>query len=133
MAAKWVLKDFLKEKRIRPSMLATAVAGKVSRTSIYKLSSDNQPDSVRLDTLSALLPALSEITGEEVTASNLITHEPDPKPDEGMDAESKSWLDAELAPPLEPYDWGDVNPEALGQGRVEYVAGEGWVVVEGNE
>lgn len=49
---------------------------------------------------------------------------------EALDAETRAWMDAELAPPLEPYEWGDVDPEALGQGRVEYVPGEGWVVTE---
>ena len=49
---------------------------------------------------------------------------------EDMDAETQEWMDAELVPPLEPYDWGDGNPETLGRGRVEYVRGDGWVVTE---
>ncbi len=39
-------------------------------------------------------------------------------------------MDAELAPPLEPYDWNGVDPEALGNGGMEYIPGEGWVVTE---
>lgn len=41
-----------------------------------------------------------------------------------MDEETRAWLDAELTPPLEPYDWGGEDPLAYGQ-RVEYVPGEG--------
>lgn len=27
-----------------------------------------------------------------------------------LDAETKAWMEADLAPPLEPYDWGDEDP-----------------------
>ena len=51
-----------------------------------------------------------------------------------MDDETQAWLDAEFAPPLEPYEWGEgVNPEKLGQGRLEYVRGRGWIVSNPND
>lgn len=48
-----------------------------------------------------------------------------------MDEETRAWLDAELTPPLEPYDWG---PEGPPEGQpVRYVPGEGLWVYEGDE
>lgn len=49
-----------------------------------------------------------------------------------MDEETRAWLDAELTPPLEPYDWGGEDPLAYGQ-RVEYVPGEGLYVIDDEE
>jgi hypothetical protein len=50
-----------------------------------------------------------------------------------IDAESRVWLDADLAPPLEPYDWGDIDPMTLTSGRVEYVPGEGLMILDSSE
>jgi hypothetical protein len=47
----------------------------------------------------------------------------------GLEAESREWLDADLAPPLEPYEWGDLNPLALGN-PVRFQPGEGLVIEE---
>jgi hypothetical protein len=41
------------------------------------------------------------------------------------EAEREAWLDS--AEPLEPYDWGNADPAALGQ-RVTYIEGVGAVV-----
>lgn len=38
------------------------------------------------------------------------TQETDPE----LDQEIHEWLEADLAPPLEPYDWGDEDPLAYG-------------------
>lgn len=32
-----------------------------------------------------------------------------------VDEETQAWMDADLAPPLEPYDWGGVDPLSLGK------------------
>ena len=46
-----------------------------------------------------------------------------------VDDETRAWMDAELTPPLEPYEWGEgIDPETLGEGRLEYVRGRGWIV-----
>lgn len=42
------------------------------------------------------------------------------------------WLEADLDPYLEPYDWGDQDPMASGE-SVRYVPGVGWVVGEEEE
>ncbi|MBC7541171.1 MAG: hypothetical protein H7338_00420 [Candidatus Sericytochromatia bacterium] len=50
-----------------------------------------------------------------------------------MDAESTAWMAADLAAPLEPYDWGDVDPLTLGR-PVHWDAAEGaFVVVAGQD
>lgn len=51
-------------------------------------------------------------------------YEPEP-----LDDETRAWLEADLSAPLEPYEWGGVDPKA-GGGRVEYVPGQGLMIVE---
>lgn len=47
------------------------------------------------------------------------------KQDRELDAESSAWL--ESVEPIEPYDWGGIDPLSLGE-PVEYVEGIGAVV-----
>ena len=126
MATHWRLRNVLAEHNLRPATVAAATEGRLSRNSVYALA--RGAEAVRLETLDVLLPTLRRLTGKDLGVSDLIVWEPDPVPQ--VDAETRAWLDAELAPPLEPYDWGDVDPEALGNGGVAYVPGEGWVVTE---
>lgn len=49
------------------------------------------------------------------------------KQDKELNVESSAWLDA--VEPLEPYDWGGVDPMSLGE-PVTYVEGVGAVVSE---
>ncbi len=132
MATTWRLKSFLETRNIRPSRLAAETSGQLSRTSVYGLVGKQPPKSVYLATIDVLLPALTKLTGEEVSVADLIVYdpEPSPKPVEEMDAETRAWLEADLAPPLEPYDWGDVDPMTLPGGRLEYTPGEGFVITE---
>lgn len=111
MATHWRFGDFLFERNIRPSAVAQATEGRLSRNSVYALA--RGAEAVRFDTLNVLLPVLRRLTGEDVAVGDLIVWEPDPVPQ--MDAETRAWMDAELAPPLEPYDWGDVDPETVGE------------------
>jgi hypothetical protein len=50
---------------------------------------------------------------------------------EPLDAESEAWLSADLAAPLEGYEWGDVDPGSLGK-AIDYQPGVG-IVVEGGK
>lgn len=43
------------------------------------------------------------------------------------DAETRAWTEAALAPPLDPFEWGDTDPDTLGQ-PVRYVPGVGLVI-----
>lgn len=94
-------------------------------TTLYRM---RNPQRVDLNVMAEIVSALREITGSEVTPNDLLEYTPDPEPVEEVDAETWAWMNAELAPPLEPYEWGDIDPETLGQGRVEYVQGQGWVI-----
>jgi transcriptional regulator with XRE-family HTH domain len=51
---------------------------------------------------------------------------------EPMDAETKAWLEADLAPPLEPDAHGELDPMTVGR-PVRYEAGRGLLVLESGE
>jgi DNA-binding Xre family transcriptional regulator len=125
---KWNLEGWLEQHGITRYELAQNMGGNVKTrlTSLYRM---RQPKRIDLSVMGEIVSALRRITGEEVTPNDLLEYIPDPAPKE-MDAETKAWLYAELAPPLEPYDWAGVEPETLGEGRVEYDPEEGFVVVE---
>jgi transcriptional regulator with XRE-family HTH domain len=50
-----------------------------------------------------------------------------PKELEPMDAETRAWLEADLAPPLEPDAHGELEPDELGGEPLRYEPGRGWV------
>jgi hypothetical protein len=50
---------------------------------------------------------------------------------EPLDAESEAWLSADLAAPIDRYDWGDTDPASLGK-AIDYKPGVG-IVVEGGK
>ena len=66
---------------------------------------------VDLGTLGAVITTLEELTCEEVTPADLLRAVDVPV----LDDETQGWLAASLEPPMEPYDWGDVDPSTLGQ------------------
>lgn len=70
----WKLKQFMDIHRIKPSDLARATKGQLSRTSIYGLLQDERPRGVNFATLDALIPALSGILNEQVEVTDLITY-----------------------------------------------------------
>lgn len=121
---KWTLKDYLQENELSAYRLVQVAD--VSPTTVYALARGTH-ERVSLEVLDKVLTALERLTGKPAEIGDLLAREADPVE---MDDETKAWLDAELAPPLEEYDWGDVDPEALGEGHLEYVAGEGFVVVK---
>lgn len=84
MATQWRLKQFLNDHGIKPAVVARMTQGRLSRNSVYALV--RSAEAVRFDTLDVLLPALQEITGEEVAVSDLISYEPDPAPTEDEEA-----------------------------------------------
>lgn len=126
MATQWRLKQFLSEHDLKPAAVVLATEGRLSRNSVYALA--RGAEAIRFETLNVLLPALREITGEDVAVSDLISYEPDPAPDGDVDAESALWLGSALTPALEPWEWG---PEGEPEGApVEFVEGEGLYIYE---
>ncbi len=101
----------------------------MTRTAVYGLVNKTAPKAVYLETIDALLPALKKVTGDDVAITDILVYNPDPA--EEMDDESRLWLEAELTPPLEPYDWG---PEGPPEGKpFKFVEGRGWIVEGGKD
>lgn len=122
---RWKLKEYLNQRGVSAYKLAERSNGRLSRTGIYRLTADDLK-AVRFESLAVIIPALRELTGEEVQISDLLEYVPAPV--EEMDEESRTWFNATLTPPLEPWEWG---PEGEPEGfPVEYVPGQGWLTYE---
>lgn len=120
---RWTLKDYLQQNELSAYRLVQAAD--VSPTTVYALARGTH-ERVSLEVLDKVLTALEHLTGKPVEIGDLLAREVDPEP---MDEETKAWLDAPFDPPLEPYDWGDVDPEALGE-PLRFDPKRGWVECE---
>ena len=80
MGTTWKLRDYLHDRRIKPAALARAMDGKMSRTAVYGLVQAAPPKAIYLETLDAVLPALREITGEDVEIGDLLEYVGPPAP-----------------------------------------------------
>ncbi|MBF6594554.1 MAG: helix-turn-helix transcriptional regulator [Thermaceae bacterium] len=116
------LRDYLSSHNLSAYKLAKAVEG-VGADSIYAYSAGRKKPS--LEALGQIAAALSSLTGQKVEPGELLEFVSTPV----MDEETRAWMDAGLAPALEPYDWGNTNPNRIGK-PVKYVPGVG-LVVEG--
>jgi DNA-binding Xre family transcriptional regulator len=101
------LDRYLSQNNLTAYRLSKEVAGKAAQGSVYALARGEKVKRVDLETLSQVMQALTRLTGQPVTPNDLL--EVIEEPLEEMDAETKAWLDADLAPPLEPYDWGETG------------------------
>lgn len=115
MATTWKLRDYLHDRRIRPAKLATLLEGRMSRNSIYGLVGEEPPKAVYLETIDAIIPALRELTGEDVQVSDLLEYEPTPgvsasgRPYTG-DPETDALLDdAELMERIDRFERGEAK------------------------
>ncbi len=125
---RWKLREYLDTHGVSAYKLAELSNGRLSRTGIYRLTADDLK-AIRFESLGVLIPALRELTGEQVEVSDLLEYVPNPEPT--IDEESRLWLEAELTPPLEPYDWG---PEGPPEGKpFKFVEGRGWIVEGGKD
>ena len=70
---------------------------------------------VDLDVLANAMSALEKETGQPVSLNDVLEVIEEPEILEEMDLETRAWHEADLAPPLEPYDWGDLDPNTLGR------------------
>ncbi|WP_216325977.1 helix-turn-helix domain-containing protein [Deinococcus aestuarii] len=122
-AVEFTLKRYLNTHGLTAYRLAQATEGRVSRRTVYALAR-GEVTRVDLGTLGAVITALEELTGEEVTPADLLAAVTVPEPD----TEAAEWAAADLMPDLEPYDWGE-GGEPSGE-PVRYVPGVGFVVGE---
>ena len=107
--------ELLRQRGITPNKLAASGHG-LSRNTIYGLA--NPPKNrvrLDLDVLANAMSALEKETGQPVSLNDVLEVIEKPKSFEEMDLETRAWHDADLAPPLEPYDWGDLDPNTLGR------------------
>lgn len=119
---RWKLRDFLEQNNL--TTYALVRASDLAPNTVYSLARGSTKH-VRLDTVAGVLGGLRQLTGHEVGLSDILEHEVAPEP-EIMDEETRAWLGAALAPEIEPYEWGDVDPEALGE-PLRFDAKKGWV------
>lgn len=68
---KWKLKEFLEREGVTAYSLADKTHGKLSQNGVYRLTS-NDLKGLRFESLEAILPALTELTGRRVELSDLI-------------------------------------------------------------
>ena len=108
----WKLKPYLEQNAITPHKLALEAG--ISPPNLYTLIRGEGAKNVSRATLAKLIGALTRLTGQRVTPNDLLEVSETPTPLETADNEAKAWLTANLAPPLEPYDWGDIDPDTLG-------------------
>ena len=99
----WKLKGYLDRHGITPYKLWKESG--LSRPTVYAMA---KPETgAALESLNAVIATLTRLTGQPVTPNDLL--EVIEEPLEEMDSETKAWLQADLAPPLEPYDWGETG------------------------
>lgn len=75
MPTQMKLKEFLEERDISVYRLAQETEGSLSRTSLYSLTSQTSPPKgILFESLDTLIPALRELTGEEVNIEDLLEY-----------------------------------------------------------
>ena len=108
----WKLKPYLEQNSISAHKLA--IEAGISPPNLYTLIRGEGAKNVSRETLAKLIGALRRLTGQPISPNDLLEVIEEPEFEE-MDLETRAWHDADLAPPLEPYDWGDLNPNTLGR------------------
>lgn len=101
----------LDEHKISAYRLGQEVKGLNPKTVQMYASGLRQPS---LDGLGKILAALQRLTNGTVGVVDLLEYVPDPEP---LDAETTAWHDSDLSRlgEYEPYDWGDTDPETVGE------------------
>ena len=105
------LDRILSSRNLSTYRLMKQLEGRVSRGTVYSLASGNV-QRIDLETLAGIMAGLEELTGETITPNDLIEMVEEPS------ADSDPVLlegDASNLGGIEPYDWGDLDPETLGE------------------
>ena len=114
---RWKLNDLLEGANVSVYALNQRLvqAGRgVSRNTLYRLANE-QPERIDLEVAGRVLWGLEQLTGKHYTVTDLLEYEPLDEQDAADD--DRAWLDADLSRlgEYEPYDWGDADPETLGE------------------
>jgi hypothetical protein len=119
---RWKLKEYLDRHGITPYKLWKESG--LSRPTVYAMAT-GKPKSLFFDVATSVIATLTRLTGKPVTPNDLLEVIEEPEPLEDWDAESKAWMDSDLSRlgEVDPYDWGDIDPDSLGApvvgGRVQ--------------
>ena len=116
---RWKLGDLLTGERVSVYALnrQLAEAGRtVSRTTLYRLTHE-QPERIDLEVAGRVLWGLEQITGKHYTVTDLLEYDAAETGDDDLEAQTRAWHDADLSRlgEIEPYDWGDDDPETIGE------------------
>lgn len=122
----WNLERLLKDRGLTKYELAKRMSGneKSRLTTLYRMQS---PQRVDLGVTADIVAALRELTGEDISANDLLEFVPDPAP---LDAETEALMSTDLSGVgrVEPYDFG---PEGDPKGQAfRHVAGKGLLVTD---
>jgi DNA-binding Xre family transcriptional regulator len=110
---KWKLKEFLEQHNLSAYQLVDKAHGGLSRTGVYRLT-DSDVSGVRFESLAAIIPALRELTGEEVQIGDLLEYVGEPP---APDARRSAWrrLRGALDDPDSPGDVAERHDHYLGE------------------
>jgi DNA-binding Xre family transcriptional regulator len=110
---RWKLKDFLDAHNLSTYQLVDKAHGKLSRTGVYRLT-DSDVSGVRFESLAAIIPALRELTGEEVQIGDLLEYVGEPP---APDSRRSAWrqLQGALDDPDSPGDIAINHDHYLGE------------------
>ncbi len=116
---KWKLNDILTDEQVSVYALNQRLieAGRaVSRTTLYRLASE-QPERIDLEVAGRVLWGLKQLTGKHYTVTDLLEYDAADSGVADLEAQMSAWHDADLSRlgEVEPYDWGDADPETVGE------------------
>ncbi len=113
MKIRLTLGAYLERHDISAYRVVKESRGKLAQNTVYAMAR-KPAQRVDLDTIGEVLTALERIQGQPVGIMDVLDVQE--KPDE-VDAETRAWMDSDLSRlgEIEPYDWGDQDPNTLGQ------------------
>ncbi len=116
---RWKLNDILTDEQVSVYALNQRLveAGRgVSRTTLYRLAS-KQPERIDLEVAGRVLWGLEQLTGKHYTVTDLLEYDAADSGIADVEAQMRAWHDADLSRlgEIEPYDWGDTDPETVGE------------------
>lgn len=111
---RWKFKEFLDAHGLNASQVVDKTDGKLSRNGVYRLT-DNELKGVRFESLAAIIPALRELTGEDVMVGDLLEYVAEAPP------KKKTWRDliGAFDDPDSPGDVAERHDDYLGKALLE--------------
>lgn len=107
---KWKLKQYLEDHDLTAHALSRESS--LSTATIYPMAR-GQAERISLQTMDRVITALRSLTGERVDIADLLEY----GAEDQADAEARAWHDGDLSRlgEYEPYDWGEADPETVGE------------------